>query len=142
MTAKSNTWGLVTGDESGMQLVRLFFSLYLILELCLRYPAGLEEKPELCDLMNEVAAKIPSKWRQFGIELQLTSDELDGFLLANFGDTLRCFSSVFTCWQKRMSREPYSWLTVVESLKAPAVGEHRLAQELNHKFSLQLHSDM
>ena len=104
--------------------------LFLFLELCERYPGGLEDKPRLRDLMNEVAAKIPSKWRQFGIELQLSPDELDGFLLASPGDALRCFSSVFTLWQKKMSREPYSWLTVVESLKAPAVGERKLAEEL------------
>ena len=83
--------------------------------------------------MNEVAAKIPSKWRLFGIELQLIPDELDSFLVSSPGDALQCFSSVFTCWQKTMSR-PYSWLTVVESLKATAVREHRLALELNNKF--------
>ena len=114
--------------------VRLFF-LFFLLELCERYPAGLEDIPQLCDLMNEVAAQIPSKWRQFGIELRLTQNELDGFLTANFGDTLRCFSSVFTLWQKKMSREPYSWQTVVESLMAPAVGEHRLALELSSKLA-------
>ena len=109
--------------------------LLLFLELCERYPGGLEDKPELRDLMNEVAARIPSKWRQFGIELRLSPDELDRFLLANLGDTLPCFSSVFTFWQKKMSREPYSWLTVVESLRAPAVGELKLALELIKKLT-------
>ena len=108
---------------------------FLLLDLSVKYPAGLEDKPELRDLMNEVAAKIPDKWRQFGIELQLTTNELDGFAVASPGNTLQCFSSVFTLWQKRMSREPYSWLTVVESLKAPAVGEHKLALELSDKLT-------
>ena len=109
--------------------------LFLLLELCLRYPAGLQDKPELCDLMNEVAARIPGKWRQFGIELRLTPDELDGFSVTNRGDTLQCFSSVFTLWQKRMSRKPYSWLTVVESLCASAIGEDKLALELKDKLT-------
>ena len=109
--------------------------LFLLLELRVRYPAGLEDKPQHRDLMNEVAAKIPSKWRQFGIELQLPTSELDGFLAASPGDMLRCFSSVFTVWKKTMSREPYSWLTVVESLMAPAIRESRLALELNNKLT-------
>ena len=115
------------------QFIQLFF--FSLLELCVRYPAGLQDRPQLCDLMNEVAAKIPSKWRQFGIELWLTPDELDRALRENLGDTLRCFSSVFTVWKKTMSREPYSWQTVVESLKAPAIGESRLALELSNKFT-------
>ena len=106
----------------------------------MRYPAGLQDRPELCDLMNEVAAKIPSKWRQFGIELRLTTSELDGFLVESLGDTLQCFSSVFTVWKDRMSREPYSWLTVVESLMAPAVRERRLALELKNKLTRTCHS--
>ena len=101
----------------------------------MRYPGGLEDKPELHDLMNEVAAKIPSKWRQFGIELRLNTSELNTFSLASPGDALRCFSDVFTLWQNRMSREPYSWLTVVESLRAPAVGELKLALELCIKLT-------
>ena len=109
--------------------------LSLFLELSVRYPGGLVDKPELRDLMNEVAAKIPDKWRQFGIELQLTPGELNSFSLANSGDTSLCFSSVFTLWQNRMSREPYSWLTVVESLRAPAVKEYKLAVELCLKLT-------
>ena len=109
--------------------------LFLLLEFYMRYPEGLEDEPELCDLMNEVAAKIPSKWRQFGIELKLSPDELDRFSLASPGDASRCFSSVFTLWHKKMSREPYSWLTVVESLRAPAVGEHKLAEDLCIKLT-------
>ena len=118
-----------------MQGVLKIVFLLLLLEPCVRCPAGLEDKPQLCDLMNEVAAKIPDKWRQFGIELRLTPGELDAFLVPSSGDALRCFSSVFTVWQKKMSREPYSWQTVVECLRAPAVGEHKLALELNDKLT-------
>ena len=111
-------------------LVRIIF---LLLDLGTRHPSGLQAAPELFDLMNEVAAKIPSKWRQFGIELRLTPSELDGFLAASPGDMLQCFSSIFTVWRNRMSRDPYSWQTVIQALRAPAVGEHRLAQELSEK---------
>ena len=105
--------------------------LFLFLDLRVRYPAGLEEEPELCDLMNEVAAKIPNKWKQFGIELQLTHNELESYL----GTSQERFSSVFMVWKDRMSREPYSWQTVVESLRTLAVGEHRLALELSKKLT-------
>ena len=99
--------------------------------------AGVNDAPQLPDLMNEVAAHIPNKWRELGIELQLTPSELDCFSVASLGDMLRCFSSVFTVWKNRMSRDPYSWLTVIEALRAPAVGENRLAQKLSDKLIYQ-----
>ena len=32
-------------------------------------PAGLKSEPELPDLMNEVAAEIPGRWRDVGLQL-------------------------------------------------------------------------
>ena len=37
--------------------------------LASKYPAGLKSEPELPDLMNEVAAEIPGRWRDVGLQL-------------------------------------------------------------------------
>ena len=107
--------------------------------LAIKYPAGLSSEPKLRDLMNEVAAKIPGKWSDVGLELGLDQGVLDGIATSS-GDTNRCYREVFTRWRNQNSTtqwstlnsttHPYTWLTIVHALQAPAVGEERLANEI------------
>lgn len=82
--------------------------------------------------MNEVAAHLPSKWRDVGIQLHLNPDHLDG-IAVSASTPLDRFCSVFTLWKKQMTA-PYKWSTVIQALEAPAVSETRLAEELKNKF--------
>ena len=89
-----------------------------------------DNEPEVSDLMNEVAAKIPNKWMDVGLQLGLDQSELDGITPESPGDTNRCYRKVFTRWKKKSSeKHPYTWSTIVRALQAPAVGEERLADE-------------
>ena len=91
---------------------------------------GLDNEPDVSDLMNEVAAKIPNKWRDVGLQLGLDQSELDGIANENPRDTNLCYSKVFTRWKnKNSAAHPYNWSTIVRALRAPAVGEERLADE-------------
>ena len=92
-----------------------------------KYPAGLDSKPELRDLMNEVAAAIPSKWKDVGLQLGLDDGVLEGI----GGDNSHCYMDVFTRWKNQKSTtHPYTWSTLVQALKTPAVGEERLADKI------------
>ena len=95
--------------------------------------AGLESEPELSDLMNEVASKVPSKWKQISIQLELTPSDQECFMASSPNDPIQCFTSVFRVWKSRATR-PYTWSTVIAVLEAPAVDEMRLAQELRTKL--------
>ena len=95
----------------------------------------MESEPKLSDLMDQIAVRMPNKWRDVGIALGLTINDLECFSIATMGDPSRCFSSVFTFWKDRMTREPYSWGTVVQALRAPAVGELRLAEQLENRLT-------
>ena len=95
-------------------------------------PAGLDSEPELRKLMNEVAAKIPGKWRDVGLQLGVDHEVLEGIATINLGDTNLCYSNVFTRWKTQNSAiHPYTWSTIVQALKAPAVGEERLADKIS-----------
>ena len=94
----------------------------------------MEDEPELVELMNEVAAHIPSKWREVGIQLHLNPDHLDG-IAVSVSSTHDRFCSVFTLWKKQMT-SPYKWSTIIHALKAPAVNEIRLAEELKNKLKV------
>ena len=101
-------------------------------------PAGLDSEPKLADLMNEVAAKIPSKWRDIGLQLGLDNGALDGIAVIIPGDNNYCFANVFTRWKNNNLRTyPYTWLTVVQALQTAAVGESRLSEEIKRKMTVQ-----
>ena len=100
--------------------------------LATKCPAGLHGEPELPDLMNEVAAKIPGKWRDVGLQLGVDLSILEGIATISLGDTNLCYSNVFTRWKNQnLPTYPYTWSTIVQALKAPAVGEERLADKIS-----------
>ena len=101
-----------------------------------KYPAGLEIEPKLSDLMEEVAAEIPTKWRDIGLQLGLDKSILEGIAHISPGDTNHCYSDVFTQWKNQNSTtHPYTWSTVVRALETRAVGENRVAQQIKDKFN-------
>ena len=101
-----------------------------------KYPTGLDSQPELADLMNEVAAEIPGKWRDVGLQLGMDHGVLDGIAAISPGDINHCYSNVFTRWKNQKSQSyPYTWSTVVQALKARAVGEERLADKIKNELT-------
>ena len=104
-------------------------------DLASEYPAGLNSEPELSDLMKEVAAKIPGKWRDVGLQLGSDQELLGGIASISPGDTDHCYCNVFTWWKNQNSTtHPYTWSTVVQALQTPAVGEERLADKIKIKL--------
>ena len=83
--------------------------------------------------MNKVAAKLPNKWWQVGLQLDLTADELETLRTLHGGSTDRCFTMVFDNWKKRTRN--CSWAAIITALEAPAVNETRLAEELKATLS-------
>ena len=109
--------------------------LVTVIDLHNKHPDGLESAPELQDLMNVVAAKIPSKWRDMGVQLGVDQDVLEGIASISPGDINRCYSNVFTRWKNQNSTMyPYTWSTIVQALETQAVGEKRLADEIKNKL--------
>ena len=60
----------------------------------------MDSEPELSDLMNEVASKIPSKWWDIGLRLGLDLSALEEIASISPGDTNHCYSIVFSRWKK------------------------------------------
>ena len=107
-------------------------------DLYRKYPAGLDSEPELSDLMKEVAAQIPGKWRDVGLQLGSDQGLLEGIASISPGDTNHCYCNVFTWWKNQNSTtHPYTWSTVVQALQTPAVGEQRLADKIKIKLTGQ-----
>ena len=86
------------------------------------------------DLMNEVAVKIPTKWRFVGHELGLQPHLLDMIEKEQNGTLALCFSVIFQKWECATT-PPYSWSTIITALEAPQVDERRLAQTLKGRLT-------
>ena len=92
--------------------------------------------------MNEVAAVIPSKWRAVGVQLGLSGGILDFIQNKHAGKVkadLDSFEEVFITWMEQATTgatcSPYTWPTMIDALKTPAVGEVALAESLEQKFT-------
>ena len=93
--------------------------------------------------MNDVASKIPLQWKNVGMFLDISLNILDGIQMNNAGKGkphafLDSFEQVFTTWEQQ-GPSPYTWNTIIEVLRQPAVGELALADqlELQHMKSIQ-----
>ena len=111
----------------------LFLPPIVFQDLHSKYPAGLDSEPKVQHLVNEIAAKIPNKWKDVGLQLGLDHDVLEGI---GPGDANHCYMKVFKQWKSQNSAEhPYLWSTIVQALQTQAVGEKRLAVEIENKLT-------
>ena len=90
----------------------------------------LSSKPKISDLMNKVAAKVPNKWMQIGIQLDIPVSQLEAFNSQHQGESSKNFIEVFTHWEKQPGGKPKTWSTVIDVLKSPSVAEVSLAIDL------------
>ena len=85
---------------------------------------------------SDVAEVIPTKWRQVGIQLKLSTNTLDRIQDENCkysNSHERYFRQVFKEWRKQYP-ESYSWNTLIDVLKKDAVGEDALADAVRNKY--------
>ena len=88
----------------------------------------LSDPPVHSDLLNKVAVEIPQKWKEFGLQLQISHADIGAISMSNQTPIL-CFSEVFEKWRTKGS-PPYTWGTIINALKAPIVEEVQLANKL------------
>ena len=94
-------------------------------------PVSLDSEPSLPLLMDKVAAVIPSKCWAIGLQLGLTTAELQAICPQQQGleNYHRAFSEIFGEWRRRGSL-PYTWRTLIDVLRSPSVGEVLLSDQL------------
>ena len=95
-------------------------------------PLVLETEPQLDQLENEIATKIPTKWRAVGIQLGLLPIKLNQISTEENNGCQDCFRRVFTEWQSQNCDR--SWSIILRILRTDAVGENRLASELTERL--------
>ena len=91
----------------------------------------LDKPPNPRDLLSRVASEAKSKWRHVGIELGINKDNLD--VISEEKDPFDRYSKVFSQWEKKADPNfPFTWRTVVNTLRSPIVEENSLAMKIEN----------
>ena len=93
----------------------------------------LSDTPTLLDFLENVATRIPAKWRKFGIALMVPSRSLDAFEQQQHGDQIQCYEEIFHVCQNRP--EPLQWEDILRALRTRLMNETLLAEELEQRLS-------
>lgn len=91
-----------------------------------------EKRPSLKDLMEDVGSVIPHKWQEVGIQLCLSSSQLEE-IRANNSDVNARITAVFVKWECTTCSE-YTWNTVYKALMSNHVNEKNLAATVKSKY--------
>ena len=75
---------------------------------------------------------VRSKWEDIGIEL-LSKNDTDAIKKEKGNIVVDCLTEMLSVYLKRAKPEP-SWKSIIAALKAKAVGESQLAEELEKKY--------
>ena len=82
--------------------------------------------------MEDVGSVIPHKWQEVGIQLGLSSGQLEE-IRANNSDVNARITAVFIKWECTKCSE-YTWNTIHETLTSNHVNEKNLAARVNSKY--------
>lgn len=96
---------------------------------------GLDSYPQLWDLMNEVAAVAPHKWKDIAIQLKLKYEWVESMQDRSMKPN-DCYMHIFHKWANYAGAMPYTWETLLTVLVEPAVSLGDLEHGLRLKFTL------
>ena len=92
--------------------------------------AVLGQSPVMKDLLSKVGRRLPTKWFEIGIQLDLDLPTLEA-LEAQTSDHIRLYAKVFDHW-KNEQNVPYTWTSMLDALGA--IGEKQAAEDVREWF--------
>ena len=101
-------------------------------------PMLFQSPPGIVDFLEQVAVKVPAKWRMLGLKLGVNTYKLDEIAKQN-QDGVHCLERVLALWKDK-ANSPYTWATVIDALKSPIVGEKSVAEDVEMWLSLKTFS--
>ena len=100
------------------------------------HPLGtLQSAPQLGDLMNEIATEIPESWKEVAIGLGLIDCDIKRIETdVPTQKAYPCYMEVFGMWKKQITK-PYTWDTILRTLRTKLVNAHSLAAALESRLT-------
>ena len=88
----------------------------------------LSSKPDIKDLNEHVASKIPHKWELFGVQVGLEQSDLDCIRM-KCHDCRLLFNHLFNLWKRKIPSD-FTWYNVLEVLNSKSIEEFDLAENI------------
>ena len=110
---------------------------YCLHDVCLHscsvslFFAVLGKSPVMKDLLSKVARRLPTKWFEIGIQLDLDLPTLEA-LEEQTSDHIRLYAKVFDHWKKEQN-VPYTWSSIINALRA--IEENKAAEDISEWLS-------
>ena len=76
---------------------------------------------------------VRSKWFNLGIELEMSSDDLEAIKVRHNNDPDACLLDLLTTWLKNLDPKP-TWESLASALKSKAMGYEQLSEEVRQKY--------
>ncbi|XP_019854350.1 PREDICTED: uncharacterized protein LOC109583440 isoform X2 [Amphimedon queenslandica] len=89
---------------------------------------NINSPPDMVDLINLVAAKIPDKFYQFGTAIRVNNGYLKS-LYDTYHDPVDRFTDVLNRW-KDNDPDTYTWSTVIKVIQSDAIGAYAIAHDI------------
>ena len=93
------------------------------------------QSPKMHELMNHIAYKVPEKWFEVGIQLQIDMRTLESFENTYDNNQIRLFAKVFEQWRLD-GKLPYTWNTIIITIEA--IREYSLADDIRQCMAIGL----
>ena len=94
-------------------------------------------EPSLSDLHNLIVANLPSKWMDFGVQVNITRSVLKAIEIEKRNKCSDCFSEIISVW-KNQDSAPFTWETVLKVLYSPAIKEYKTGELVySHLISME-----
>ena len=92
----------------------------------------MDDIPELLEVLDALQDKA-AKWEMIGLQLHLSTDELD-IIKADCDGVEERLTRVIRKWQSKADPRT-TWRAIIDALRAPGVGEAVLAKQLEERFA-------
>ena len=91
----------------------------------------LQKPPEFYQLLEKIGPRVKAKWIVLGSVLHMDMHELNAIQKENLAECLPCLMKVLHQWENNAdTRAPYTWATIIETLKSELMSEEKLAKEV------------
>ena len=114
------------------------YSYYLAITMpLLTYTVG-SDRPAFKYLNRYVVIYVASKWYDVGLELMEIEDEFELDALKAEQNDIECAKKMLKCWLEKKPNA--SWNDLIEVFRAPHIGLHTLAFEIEGKLSESMYT--
>ena len=96
----------------------------------------MSSKPVLKDLMKALYHKVPNKWKEIGILLEIPNGTLSGIAGKCRDDPKSCLLKMLEMWLEQV-HPSCSWAAIIEAVEF--LGEEQLGKDLRDKHCPTVH---